>query len=278
MKQKSYPGQILIVLMLALAIISVLLVLISRNVRRDTVDQLQSEQYETYYSAVEQEMLNAITGNNKDCTPQQLDLGICNITLNSLQTGGTTATLNITKFEEGVFTNLVVPKDKNITIDLGNDHYRGSFKFSWKGDVAWVVNIDYQLPTGEYKTTQSIYDKPGLFDDYSNIQNCLIFTDEGSNSFSFNLDQCLPSPSTALSLRMKPIMKTGSVTELTLEEPTSGLPPQVQIIRATADIDDALPNSPSIQLELQIPMKNPPLEILDYALRTNRTVKKQTTP
>lgn len=280
MKEKSYSGQILIVLMLALAIISVLLVLISRNVRRDTIDQIQSEQYETYYSSVEQEMLNAITGNNPQCTPQELNLGTCSIVLDHLQTGGTTATLNIVKVAEGTFTNLVIPKDKNIVIDL--DDYKGDFVFSWKGEVAWVVNIDYRLPSGEYKTSQSIYDKFALFDDSSNIKNCLEFSDEGGNSFKFNLAVCLnkiaPSSSTTISLRMKPIIKTANITELTLEEPTSGLPPQVQIIRGTADIDDALPNSPRIQLELQIPIKNPPLEILDYALRTNKTVRKQTSP
>lgn len=277
MDKRHLPGQILIVLMLALAIISVLLVIISRNVRRDTIDQIQSEQYEDYYSAVEQELFQIISGGSSDCSLADLDLNDCDIVLSSLAAkAGVSANLTITKRDVVNFTNLVVGKDKSITIRLLPDGYDGDLKFSWKGDVAWVVNIDYQTAAGEYKTTQSIYDNTGIFD--GPLINCLNFTSDGTNSFSFNIRQCLltqtPDPYTPIAVRMKPITNSGSVAELTLLEPTTGLPPQARIITATADIDDALPNSPSIQLELQIPTQNPSLEILDYALRTNKTVRK----
>lgn len=284
MRKQKLSGQILIVLLLALAIISVLLVLISRNTRRDTIDQIQSEQYEDYYSAVEKELFQIISGGSKECNLTYLDQnGFCDIVLSSLtnKRGLSAKNLRIEKKDVVNFTNLVIGKDKNITIKLkpddGNPGYIGDLKFSWKGSVAWVVNIDYQTATGEYKTTQSIYDKFNIFDDSANLKNCLSFVDEGTNSFSFNIEACLNTqtitPYDAIAVRMKPIT-TGSSTELTLIDSSTGLPPQARIITATADIDDNLPNSPSIQLELQIPTQNPSLEILDYALRTNKIVYK----
>lgn len=286
MQKQKLSGQILIVLLLALAIISVLLVLISRNTRRDTIDQIQSELYEDYYSAVEKELFQIISGGSKECSLTYLDQnGFCDIVLSSLtnKRGLSAKNLIIEKKDVVNFTNLVIGKDKNITIKLkpddGSPGYVGDLKFSWKGSVAWVVNIDYQTIDGEYKTTQSIYDKFNIFDDSTNLKNCLSFVDEGANSFSFNIKTCLDdqtmAPYDAIAVRMKPVMKGGNSTaELTLIGPSTGLPPQARIITATADIDDNLPNSPSIQLELQIPTQNPSLEILDYALRTNKIVHK----
>jgi len=287
MKNQDLTGQILIVLMLALAIISLLLVIISRNVRRDTIDQIQSEQYEDYYSAVEQELFQIISNDSVDCTLQDLELNnFCEVALSLLEGRGgiSVKNLRIEKTDVVNFTNLVIGKDKNITIKLlpdgGGPGYDGDLKFSWKGDVAWVVNIDYQTADGEYKTVQSVYDNFDIFDDSENLITCLDFIDGAEpNSFGFNIRQCLvtqtPDPYSAISVRMKPVTKdpTG-IAELTLTDSDLGLPPQVRIITATADIDDTLPNSPSIQLELQIPTQNPSLEILDYALRTNKTVQK----
>lgn len=282
MKNKNLSGQILIVLMLALAIISILLVIISRNARRDTIDQIQSEQYETYYSGVEQELFQIVSGGSDDCSLTTLEAGNCEIDLKNRLSSVNAATLKIEKKDVLNFKDLVVAKDKSITIDLLPDEYDGDLKFSWKGTVAWVVNIDYQVvSTGEYKTIQSIYDNSGIFDDSANIKNCIDFAtvpDAGSNSFSFNIRNCLNkvggNTDTAIAVRMKPISNSDDAVELTLIGPTTGLPPQAQIITATADIDDDLANSPSIQLELQIPTHNPSLEILDYALRTNKTVRK----
>lgn len=289
MQKQKLPGQILIVLLLALAIISMLLVLISRNTRRDTIDQIQSELYEDYYSAVEKELFQIISGGSNNCSLQYLDQnGFCDIVLSSLANNNGLLAKNLKVESKNTvnFTNLIIGKDKNITIKLrpddGNPGYVGGLKFSWKGSVAWIVNIDYQTVDGEYKTTQSIYDKFNIFDDSANLKNCLSFVDEGANSFSFNIKTCLDTqtigPYDTIAVRMKPVMKGGNSTaELTLIDPSNsstGLPPQARIITATADIDDGLPNSPSIQLELQIPTQNPSLEILDYALRTNKTVKK----
>ena len=276
--KKAYKGQILIILMLALAIISILLVLISKNVRRDTLDQFQSEQYEEYYSAVKQELLKIISGQNPACPEASIT---CDIELTGLEFSNALSKkmLYIVKDLIINFSDIPVGKDKNITIPL--EGYKDNLKFSWKGQVAWVVNIDYKSNIGEYKTSQSIYDNFDIFDPNDPI-SCLSFIPDGSNSFEFDIKQCLDSvePSgvyAPISVRMKPIMRIGSNTELSLLEPTSpdsGLPPQAYIILATAEIDDDLGNSPSIQLELQIPTKDPSLEILDYALRTNKVVSK----
>lgn len=272
---KAYKGQILIILMLALAIISILLVLISKNVRRDTLDQVQSEQYEEYYSAVEQELLKIISGQNPACPEASIT---CDIELTGLEFSSALSKkmLYIVKDVVTTFSDIPVGKDKNITIPL--EGYKDNLKFSWKGQVAWVVNIDYKSNIGEYKTSQSIYDNFNIFEPNDPI-SCLTFVPDGTNSFTIDLKQCLNSvePSgvyTTISVRMKPIMKNSSTTELSLLEPTTGLPPQARIIVATAEIDDDLGNSPSIQLELQIPTKDPSLEILDYALRTNKIVSK----
>lgn len=293
-KRKVLNGQILIIIMLALAIISILLVIISRNVRRDTLDQIQAEQYEEYYSAVEQELLKIISGQSVDCGDILNDPSIieCNVLLSNVRPSVdlNNRELKVVKTEERFFDNLVVGKDKSITIDLdnGGNGYTGDLEFGWKGDVAWVINIDYMSAGLEYRTSQSIYDKFSIFNE-GPVLNCLNFTDGmSSNTFSFNINQCLarlaseraenPADYTALSVRMKPIMNYDGTAELTLISAGSDLPPQVTVIVATGDFDDDLGNAPGIQLELQVPTKNPSLEILDYALRTNKDLSKPQRP
>lgn len=275
-KTKTLNGQILIIVMLVLAMISILLVIISRNVRKDATEQLQSEQYEEYYSAVEEELLNIINGNS---TCDLETVSSCEIDLDNLSNAAvlTTNKLYVTKDDLIEFSNLVVGKDKSVTIDL--DGYDDNLTFSWKGTVAWVVNIDYLSASGQYKTSESVYDNntPPIFPNRDTFVNCINFTTVAVNSFSFNIDDCLSSlgPSyTSLSVRMKPIMLSPGTTELSLTGADPGLPPQARIILATADIDDDLNDSPTIQLELLTPLHRPSLEILDYALRTENRIEK----
>lgn len=275
-KTKTLNGQILIIVMLVLAMISILLVIISRNVRKDATEQLQSEQYEEYYSAVEEELLNIINGNS---TCDLETVSSCEIDLDNLSNAAvlTTNRLYITKDDLIEFSNLVVGKDKSVTIDL--DGYDDNLTFSWKGTVAWVVNIDYLSASGQYKTSESLYDNntPPLFPNRDTFVNCINFTTVAVNSFSFNIGDCLSSlgPSyTSLSVRMRPIMLSPGTTELSLTGADPGLPPQARIILATADIDDDLNDSPTIQLELLTPLHRPSLEILDYALRTENRIEK----
>lgn len=276
-ENKAFKGQILIIVMLVLAMISILLVIISRNVRKDATEQLQSEQYEEYYSAVEEELLNIINGNS---TCDLETVASCEIDLDNLSNA---AVLNrnklyVTKDDLVEFSNLVVGKDKSVTIDL--DGYDDNLTFSWKGTVAWVVNIDYLSPSGQYKTSESVYDNntPPLFPNRNSFVNCINFTTLSTNSFSFNIGDCLNSlldPSyTTLSVRMRPIMLSPGTTELSLSGVDPGLPPQARIILATGDIDDDLNDSPTIQLELLTPLHRPSLEILDYALRTENRINK----
>lgn len=262
--------------MLVLAMISILLVIISRNVRKDATEQLQSEQYEEYYSAVEEELLNIINGNS---TCDLETVSSCEIDLDNLSNAAvlTTNKLYVTKDDLIEFSNLVVGKDKSVTIDL--DGYDDNLTFSWKGTVAWVVNIDYLSASGQYKTSESLYDNntPPLFPNRDTFVNCINFTTVAVNSFSFNIGDCLNSlgPSyTSLSVRMRPIMLSPGTTELSLTGADPGLPPQARIILATADIDDDLNDSPTIQLELLTPLHRPSLEILDYALRTENRIEK----
>lgn len=277
-KKINYYGQILIVMMLVLAIISILLVIIARNVQRDTLDQIQTDQYEEYYSAVEEQLRRIITGDS-DC-----DLSTnttCVVELETLANYNVlrSSELVITKEDSVTFNDLIVDKDKSITIDL--DGYKDNLSFSWKGDVAWVVSLDYTDSVGQYKTSTSIYDgsTTGIFPERASFTNCINFTNTTENSFSFSIDQCLNSAEPSLNyqtvaVRMKPVMLSAANTELTLVSAGAGLPPQARIILATAEIDDDLGNSPVIQLELLLPLTNPTVEILDYALRTEDSVIK----
>ncbi len=276
--KKTHQGQILIIIMLVLAMISILLVLIARNVRKDATELLQSEQYEEYYNAVEEELLNIIYGTSPDC---DIDAD-ANCTIELLNLSNASALnenqLHVTKQDLVEFENLVVGKDKSVTIDLGSG-YDGDLSFSWKGTVAWVVNIDYlDSSNGQYKTTESVYDNnsPRIFTNLDASNNCIEFLTLGTNSFEFNIRDCLVklgSGHTSLSVRMRPIMLSGT-TELTLVDADPGLPFQARLILATADIDDDLNDSPIIQLELLTPLHRPTLEILDYALRTDNSINR----
>ena len=283
---KTLNGQILIIVMLVLAMISILLVVISRNVRKDATEQLQSEQYEEYYTAIEEELLNIINGNSSCNIETATPTTPCIIPLDKLYKASALndPKLYVSKNDLIEFNNLVVGKDKSVTIDL--DGYDDNLTFSWKGTVAWVVNIDYLSASGQYKTSESIYDNntPPIFPNSPDFDNCINFIDipGNPNSFSFNIGDCmtfltagLPDPDyTTLSVRMKPIMLSPGTTELTLTGADPGLPPQARIILATGDIDDDLNDSPTIQLELLTPLHRPSLEILDYALRTENKIEK----
>lgn len=269
--------------MLVLSIISVLLVVISKNVRRDSIDQIQAEQYEDYYNVVEQELLKILSGDSL-CTLEMLrNDEICDlIDLGDLSNYGVlnSADLLVTSKKQIEFTNLVVPKDKNITLKLGPDNYTGAMTFSWAGEVAWVVNIDYQMNDGEYKTIESVVSPSTIFQ--NGPVNCTGgITNITTNSFTLNVGTCVNTVETVgsyntLAVRMRPIMLTGNTTSLSLSGTGAGLPAQLIFIQATANIDDDLGNTPTIQLELKLPLTDPYLEILDYALRTqNKVIKNQ---
>lgn len=290
---KNLKGQILVILMIALAIVSIILISVSRNARKDTSSQVQSEQYEEYYSTVEQELLKIVSDTNtvpNSCTMESLVTGECIIpvVLGAMEsqsipdaegTPKKNANLRVVRQDVLNFSNFVIDKDKSLTINLSNEAkgYDGNIKFSWKGEVSWIVNLDYKSSAGEYKTSQSVYDVSNLFES-STSGLCKFHTDE-ENTFYFSINSCIPTSEVSpeiLSLRLKPVSKdTSVIAELSLLEPKSGIPNQVTIITATAELENPQPDSPSIQLEMQIPLQNPSFEILDYALRTNKTVYKR---
>lgn len=281
-------GQILIIIMIVLAIVSIVLVSVSRNIRRDSLNQIQLEQYEDSYSVLEQELLKLASNTNEFCNMDALDNGDCQYSL-MIDSNRNQREQNVTFYmqKEDVinFIDFPIDKDKNISIKLPSTGVSDDFVFRWSGEVAWMVNIDYKL-NEEYKTVGNVYvgNTSGLINEQTNIVNCLVFNREpaGEKTFGFNINSCLSALSNngetikPLALRLKPLARIDTKAELSLLEPTSGLPPQISVIRADADFGTSNPDTPGIQLELQIPLQNPYFEFLDYALRTNKIVKKAT--
>lgn len=314
MKLKNKSGQILVVVLLALTIISIFVVVVATNARRDVVERVQNEQYEQALSLSEDKLLRIL---NDDFDP--VEEGCQEIINGSEVTGytcivspeeGTDSSeqvqIDIDINEEIEINNLSVKKDAILKIGLKEDitnttagSYKDYLDFSWTGNVAWIFSLDYRnRSTGEFGVIKDVYDGNSTF--FNNPDHCFNFAQFGgngtSNAIRINLnsvgntangsDNCLSPISSYdfLALRMRPLMQGSGTptTDLTLEgyRQTSltdaALPPQVRVITAESySLTTGTEVAPRAILEVQEPLFKSPVEILDYVLRSEQPVTKE---
>lgn len=295
-KHNIKKGQILIILLITLSIISVFLLILVSNVRRDNLEQIQAEQYERYYNATENTFLRFL--NNQIASGESPQRALSTQSVNrdpalscNLINGRSCTVTNVFVDSNGVLkeneVNFVIKevnyvddfnlaKDKTFTLNLvsGELGYNGVIDLEWTGRVAWVITIDYLTPQGEYKTTKSIYSHPSanIFN-ISPGSNCLNFTKAEPTKASFTISSCLGTDATPIEMRLKPIILDGESTTLKVSG-DANFPLQMRRITAISNFNDALLNTPNINLEVTVPIHNSNVEILDYAIRTDNKIEK----
>lgn len=296
MKKQKLNGQILVVLLLALSILSIFVVVVATNARKDVVETFQNQQYEQSLSTAENKLLQVVTG---EIELDPLEPGwdgnacdsigttiTCEYTDPAEDESDDKITTKITISEESNFTNLPVEKDSSIKLLLNN--YRGKLKIDWSIDAAWMISIDYQVGT-EYRVEKDVYDNTGLFN--APIKTCFGvgpnqgIVVNGGNSITLDLatafvgtsaPNCIPSGATLVSLRLKPLMDIsgGTITNLSVTALDNNFPAQVQKVIAESKSSVSGNNIPTAIVELLDPLYESPIELFDYVLRTENEVKK----
>lgn len=269
------PGQILLIFIIALAILSIFVVVIAINVRRDTVETTQNDQYEAFYSLSEEKMLQLLAG--------ELDPSECTIIPNTTNYNcivpyeGSTLNLSLTETTTPSFENYPLEKDQSLKIGLedGTDTgYQGAINFSYSGAPAdWNITIDYLDRNGFYSVSKKVYSSDGLYYPTPSNDGCT-FTDSGTY-IRFEINRCFPGGQSVLALRMKPIMTSGTVNLSLYGD--AGLPAQMRTIEAVstvAQLSAEAGNTPRIVLQIMQPIHETPIEILDYVLRSDTDIDK----
>jgi len=292
----------MVVVLLVLSILSIFVIVIVSNTRRDITEKVQNKQYQQYYSVTEKKMLQvqgaigtepldeddtqltSLLAGSESCgfTDASNKLLECNFTESGdeLETGTLdTANLNIQIQDTGNLDAFEVKQDKNLAINLlldadGTSGYLGNVTITFTNDISLVVALDYKTsPAGEYKVVKEVNDYKGLF---ANDTHCygIINPAPANRTFQMNVNAMLQSCAGAgtyipVSLRLKPLFGN---TDITLQG-DFGFPDQFRSITGTTN-SEANPNSPVTVLELNYPLVSSPLGILDYVLRTESAVNK----
>ncbi|MEI7578760.1 MAG: hypothetical protein WCJ58_01825 [bacterium] len=285
------PGQILVILLLALSILSIFVVVIATNARKDTIESVQNKQYEQALALAEEELLNAAGGTRgQGCSIPLPDL-INNTnyyTCTGLKPDATSQDLMDIKITETQEKNLNEPvqKDSTLKVKLGNGittGYNQSLEVSWIGNATILFSLDYIDNTGAYKTAKDVANPDVVFGTGA-TQACFAFTNLTSTTANINIEatknSCFPDGTKFLALRIKPLMTgnvaSASVTISVKASHPENLPNQVKVIIAEAYSTTAgQTDTPKAILELRQPLNDPPMELLDYVLRTQGTVKKE---
>ncbi len=269
--QKS--GQILLIFIIALAILSIFVVVIAINVRRDTVETAQNDQYEAFYSLAEEKLLKLLSGETLDeCVIEPIGNNYnCDIAYE-----GTTVQLQLTETTSNEFENYPLEKDKSIMISLDDGTptgYQGVINFSYSGASAdWNSTIDYIDSNGFYSVSKIVYSSEAIYSGTPDNGSCVF--SEGT-VISFEIQDCFAG-GRALAIRMKPIMTTFGTVNLSLGG-TADLPAQMRTIEAVSNVEQLSAeagSTPRIVLQIMQPIHEVPIEILDYVLRSETEVDK----
>lgn len=295
MQKKYLPkikAQILVVVLIALSILSIFVVVVASNARRDAQQTIQNKQYEQAVTVGEEVLLTAI-----DQLSNLVDLGC-----NDLG-GGTTWNCKI-KPEEGEgeilsqneivvdltidnqvreIKNYSLQKDKNLSVVLNG--FDDQLNVSWTNNASWIITLDYIVNgTNQYGSIKDIYDDEdiNLFPPTA-VHSCFNFSSGNTSSFEINLrtaNLCLPANTNLLEIRFKPLMNTSSgATLLSVSDDAGALPPQAIVYfvkaysAAVVEVEEDQ-NVPIAELEAVVPLNSTSMELLDYVFRSEQDLNK----
>ncbi len=292
--RKRESAQILVVVLLVLSIMAIFIMSVAVSARRDVFERVTNEKYEQYYSLSENRLLqlvqdSKITSNISFLTtkyPYVAGSGCraIGVTYNcdfsdSAQTGSVdTLGTNVIIFDTATISDLPITKDSTFLVALVPGLNQPQITMSWTGaKVAWEISLDIRnSTTGEYFVLKDIYDGAGVLTPGPQT-HIFGFVGATANSVTFNLNAYTGRAANYLmqDFRIKPIIKSGEQsTQLSMVGQTL---PQVRQFTAkgVSSVASQTGNtSPTVILQVQLPLNPAPVAILDYVLRSETDVRK----
>jgi len=290
---KKLNAQILVVILVSLAILSIFIVIVATNARRDFIESAQNRQYEQAITVGEEKLVLLANGDlEDDCSSSEctydIDTNIYTYTnIKYDETSDDVMEVKISQSVSKTIENLQLDKDRSVTIKLkeGNNSFTNQLHISWtdkdNSTVLLEFNVDYINNSGEYKTAKELVD-PNDFNNDTNQDLDIIKKQDGTNgdnihTYTINLE----SFNNVLALRIKAIMPNVSSTDLftkisVVPSTSTNYPNQVSLATAeTRSISSGQFDTPVAILELQKPLHDSPFEIFDYVLRSQGQIVKE---
>jgi hypothetical protein len=264
--QKKYKAQILVIILIALAILSIFVLVIAATARRDTIERIQNEQYEVALSIAEGRLTQVI--NTPDVCSYSSGIYTCTDT--SPNTSEKYETI-VSVENSNQINNMLIEQDRNLKLNLNN--YRGNIIFNWSsssGSMAWIFSIDFQTSSGEYKTNKIMFNNDNFFTNPTNTPNC-INSAPPNQQLTININDCgVDSNANILALRIKPLGANATVTI----SGANNFPEQVRLVTAKTYIKSDTNKTPPVAIvELQEPLYDSFVEIFDYVWRSESEIR-----
>lgn len=284
-EQKTQRGQILIITLLVLTILSILTVSLVILNNRDVGQTVNNEIYEKIYNSSEtklKEVVGILTSSTQSLSILTTRYGSscvnlggsiatyeCNFTLTSDSDNTITYSDKVTVSNEKDIVNYGLNKDRPLTINL--DGYSNAVRVGLNKAIAMEFTLIY-LQGGTYRTISGVYDpSTGTYNSIDPTFNTYISLISG-NPLNFNLQ--FPASYSAFKL-LTITPRSKAVGDAVLLSVTgtdlATYPVQVRRFNSQAYMNNNA-DSPSVKIVSQFPL-TPQLEgMLDYALITPDTV------
>lgn len=289
---KLIKGQILLITLLVLTILSIATVSIVLLNTRDVSQVQNSQQYNQIYNSIENEIKGLVQAFGKaeislnplNTTPYSCLENIpgesykCNLNLVSGNLN-LTAELNIT--DEKKYEKFQIFKDRSLEINL--DGYKDDLDIYWENPnlpLADQASLEFILiyrdASGEFKSLIDIYNVAGVYTSPITVSsNPFVFLENPlypGNQFARRLDfsTTLIATDKPEKLVIIPRMKriNSSIEIDILPTINSTYPNQIRKFVGKSVISND-PNSPVVNVITQIPLYPQTLSVLDYAILTN---------
>ncbi len=294
-QSKKFPGQILVITLLALVIISIIIVGLFNLTTRDVQQTVANREYERLYNAAESKIFELVDefGSYTDVdlpsliepsSPSELrNIGTDCVTIDPSQincdfTEGTTlVSMEVDDTDEII--DFELGKDDSLTLNLSG--YRGDIEFNVSSGSALEFSLVYTL-SGEPYVINDYFDLDGVFDsnggdplsDPNGTHAFSFLPVAGTSNYRFTIGNIAGLP---LSARPEFITLTGrrdseGIALLDVSG-NAGFPNQIRRL-TTISYDQATQTNVVARVVTQIPLAPQQLSLFNYVLLTPDTVTK----
>jgi hypothetical protein len=310
--RSGFNGQIMVIVLIILMVLTVIVIVAVRSTTRDITEQVQSRQYEQYYTTAERQMLllqetiknsaieDAYLAIDTNFNGSPIDIDACShsgmqstCTYSPIElpdetgSGAIGDTVNIKTVIEDSTTidDFTMQKDQSILLTAANNgDWVNVSNYPLDGDVGWIFTVDYLDPaTGNYHSTKTIYNYASVFDAaYNNPTTGCRLNLTGSPDHDLPTDMTVTIIGCAgyqpLYFRIKPVMRNGKSTTVVSIRTSSSSTPLMRkittVATSTATSDTTGVANPAVVLETKYLLISSPLELFDYVLRSEQEVVK----
>jgi hypothetical protein len=313
-KTKRITGQIMVIVLLLLSVLSIIALTITLATIRDSQEQVQNKKYQEYYSLGERMILDVqkAIGNstiatgaplqfNSDATGTLLKSENCvnggavalvycdfkQVPTSEATTSGGLATydVHVEIADSTTITGQTVGQDQDILLDLGAGN--NTVDLSWpQNNIDWNISFDYLDAANNFVTRKLVYTagSPTVVGPYADVvnaagdDNCFkIYQNPAGNINSLRIETTVATCTPALVTPLYLRFKpVGGIASVNLSRVAQTAPLQRTIRTVTTSSNSVNDNvqNPTSVLETKYLLTKSPLSLFDYVLRTEQGITK----